>query len=117
MEKSIQKDKVIITQTKNKKYESEVASIYSTFSRNSRKVSRQRQSTIEKYQKHDNNLGSYYIASSHDGAFVATFNTETYELVYYKTENLQTSIPVKHPIQRDINSPITPSNLCVMFRK
>ncbi|CAH1764468.1 3623_t:CDS:2 [Entrophospora sp. SA101] len=75
MEKSIQKDKVIITQTKNKKYESEVASIYSTFSRNSRKVSRQRQSTIEKYQKHDNNLGSYYIASSHDGAFVATFNT------------------------------------------
>ncbi|CAJ0835588.1 2727_t:CDS:2 [Entrophospora sp. SA101] len=111
MQSSIQKDKK--TQTLNIKHESEVTSLFSTFSSDSRKLSRQRrrQSKLEKDQQHNDHLEASYIATSLDGNFVATFNSETYELVYYKTENLQNPILVKNQIRKDINSPTIPSNL------
>ncbi|CAJ0640319.1 3736_t:CDS:2 [Entrophospora sp. SA101] len=96
----------------NLKYAAENESIYSQQSSTSRGLPQQRHLKNKQYPYIDSHLDSQYIATSHDGEFIASFNSDKFELKYYKTGNITEAFPINNNIQIEANASVLQTDLC-----
>ncbi|CAJ0763808.1 13517_t:CDS:2 [Entrophospora sp. SA101] len=95
----------------NLKYAAENESIYSQQSSTSRGLPQQRHLKNKQYPYIDSHLDSQYIATSHDGEFIASFNSDKFELKYYKTGNITEAFPINNNIQIEANASVLQTDL------
>nr|CAG8448820.1 3919_t:CDS:10 [Entrophospora candida] len=88
--------------TQNFKHVADNESIYSRQSSIYNGLSQRRHSKNKNYPYVGNHPDCQYIAASHDGEFFARFNSDTFELEYYKTGNITKTFPINNNIQKEL---------------
>ncbi|CAJ0629604.1 8787_t:CDS:2 [Entrophospora sp. SA101] len=86
-------------------------SIYFQQSSISRGLPQQRHLKNKQYPYIDSYLNCQYIATSHDGEYIASFNSDKFELKYYKTGNITEAFPINNNIQIEANASVLQTDL------